>query len=124
MAKNLETTSQEVPAPAANSTQESIPVPSDVAQKVRDSLGAFGADLSHVRVFTDSSTASSVGAHAFTIGNDIHFAPGTDVRSEVGKELLRHEVTHVLQHRKDKGPANEGLGRATTVRAFSDSAQK
>ncbi len=61
----------------------------------------FGHDFSGVRVHTDSRAAESaraVNAHAYTVGNDIVFAPGKyqpDAHS--GRELLAHELAHTVQ---------------------------
>lgn len=61
----------------------------------------FGHDFSRVRVHTDaraSESARSVRALAYTVGQDIVFreqqyAPAT----AVGKQLLAHELAHVVQ---------------------------
>ena len=61
----------------------------------------FGADFSGVRVHSDARAAEaarSVRARAFTVGRDIAFgateyAPDTTP----GRQLLAHELTHVLQ---------------------------
>ena len=61
----------------------------------------LGADLTHVRVHTDSHAAKSadaVGAFAYTVGHQLVFgdgqyAPGT----QRGRELIAHELAHVLQ---------------------------
>ncbi|MEO8223860.1 MAG: DUF4157 domain-containing protein [Gammaproteobacteria bacterium] len=61
----------------------------------------FGADLSHVRVHTDPTTAAAArafGSRAFTVGSDIGFGrgeyrPGTTD----GRHLLAHEVAHTFQ---------------------------
>ncbi|MBA3831275.1 MAG: DUF4157 domain-containing protein [Chthoniobacterales bacterium] len=61
----------------------------------------FGHSLGHVRVHTDANAAASaraVGAMAYTVGRDVvfqpqHYAPHTPV----GRHLLAHELTHVLQ---------------------------
>ena len=62
---------------------------------------AFGADFSGVRVHTDSNSDAlnqSVQAKAFTTGQDIFFRDGAyDPASSGGKELLAHELTHVMQ---------------------------
>ena len=61
----------------------------------------FGRSLSEVRVHTDVGAARSaraVNALAYTAGRDIVF--GSDQyapRSETGRRLLAHELTHVLQ---------------------------
>jgi hypothetical protein len=63
--------------------------------------GQLGADLSDVRVHTDSTAAglaSSVSAKAFTTGSDIYFAEGQyDPGSSEGNKLLTHELAHVVQ---------------------------
>ena len=61
----------------------------------------FGRDFSHVRVHTDAKAAESarvVNARAFTMGHNVVFgagqyAPGTTM----GKRLVAHELTHVMQ---------------------------
>jgi hypothetical protein len=67
---------------------------------------AFGADFSGVRVHTGAQSDSlnkAVQARAFTTGQDIFFSGGEyDPGSSGGKELLAHELTHVVQQ---NGPA-------------------
>jgi hypothetical protein len=61
----------------------------------------FGADFSAVQIHTGTESAElnqEVQAKAFTNGSDIHFDEGQyDPGSTVGKELLAHELTHVVQ---------------------------
>lgn len=58
---------------------------------------SFGMDFSGVRIH-QGSQAASLGALAYTQGSDIHFAPGQyDPQSQKGRELLGHELTHVIQ---------------------------
>jgi hypothetical protein len=61
----------------------------------------FGADFSSVRIHTGSQSAQlnrSVSAQAFTQGQDIYLGEGKeDVESAQGKQLLAHELTHVVQ---------------------------
>ena len=68
--------------------------------------GALGVDLSGVRVHTDTRAAdlsTSVQARAFTTQKDIFFNQGEyNPGSTGGKELLAHELTHVVQQ---NGPA-------------------
>jgi outer membrane protein OmpA-like peptidoglycan-associated protein/Zn-dependent peptidase ImmA (M78 family) len=63
----------------------------------------FRQDFSGVRVHTDSRAARSaraVGAHAYTLGNDIVFGSGRySPETRDGKSLLAHELTHVAQNR-------------------------
>lgn len=63
--------------------------------------GRFAKDFADVRVHTDSEAqalCAETGARAFTVGNDIFFAPGEfDPASDGGRELLAHELTHVIQ---------------------------
>jgi outer membrane protein OmpA-like peptidoglycan-associated protein len=61
----------------------------------------FARDFSHVRVHADDASAASaraLGSLAYTTGQHVVFAPGRyrpDERS--GRELLAHELTHVVQ---------------------------
>jgi len=61
----------------------------------------FGHDFGHVRVHTDddaADSARSVDALAYTVGHDVVFAPGEYVPNAAGgRQLLAHELTHVLQ---------------------------
>lgn len=75
-------------------------LPDDLRAKFESSLGV---DLGGVRVHTGSESAqaaSSVGAHAYALGNDIHFGAGQyDPSSERGQHLIAHEVAHTVQQR-------------------------
>lgn len=60
--------------------------------------GAFGADLSDVRVHRDSSVVGGMGARAMAIGRDVAFAPGQyEPGTVVGDALIAHELAHVVQ---------------------------
>ncbi len=63
----------------------------------------FGCDFSRVRIHKDSraaDTASAVNAQAFTYKNNIVFGSGKySPHSESGKQLLAHELTHVVQQK-------------------------
>ncbi|MEH2222251.1 eCIS core domain-containing protein [Nostoc sp.] len=62
---------------------------------------AFGADFGSVRVHTDAQSNrlnESIQARAFTTGQDVFFRQGEySPGSNAGKELLAHELTHVVQ---------------------------
>lgn len=61
----------------------------------------IGADFGNVRVHTDSSAVQlsrELNAKAFTTGSDIYFNSNQYApHSEAGKQLLAHELTHVVQ---------------------------
>ncbi len=61
----------------------------------------FGADFSGVRVHTGSSAiqlSTSIGAQAFTHGNDVYFNAGKyRPDTDTGRHLLAHELTHTIQ---------------------------
>jgi hypothetical protein len=61
----------------------------------------FGADFSQVRVHNNGTAAQlnrKLQARAFTHGNDIFFNAGQyEPGSDSGKQLLAHELTHVIQ---------------------------
>ena len=63
----------------------------------------FGASFQHIDIHTDSEAqkmSESLGAQAFTVGNDIYFNAGKyDPHSEEGKKLLAHELTHTIQQK-------------------------
>jgi hypothetical protein len=64
---------------------------------------AFGTDFSGVRVHNDSQADGlnqTLSARAFTTGQDIFFGEGEyNPGSSHGRELLAHELTHVVQQR-------------------------
>ena len=75
---------------------------------LRQDMGQrFGHDFSRVRVHADAAagrSAQDVGANAYTVGHDIvfgagRFAPGT----HVGRRLIAHELTHVVQQSGAEG---------------------
>ncbi len=61
----------------------------------------FGTDFSDVNIHTGGEAVKmnqSLGAQAFTSGNDIYFNEGKyDPSSNQGKHLLAHELTHTVQ---------------------------
>ncbi len=63
----------------------------------------FGHDFSGVRVHTDvddGRSAEQLGAHAYTVGNDVYFAPGRyEPTRRAGARLLAHELAHTIQQR-------------------------
>lgn len=62
---------------------------------------AFGADFSSVQVHTNAQADTlnqALYARAFTTGTDIFFRQGEyNPQSSAGREILAHELTHVLQ---------------------------
>lgn len=87
-------------AVAAASSASGRPLPSRVRERFEASLGS---DLGGVRIHTDAASAAAaraVGAKAYTVGQDIHFAEGTyDHEDAFGLHLLAHEVAHTVQQR-------------------------
>lgn len=63
--------------------------------------GRLGYDFERVRVHTDGAaaqTAASIGAAAYTLGQDVVFGAGRySPDSAAGRALLAHELTHVVQ---------------------------
>jgi uncharacterized protein YcfJ len=61
----------------------------------------FGHDFGNVRIHTDAQAAQSaraVNALAYTVGRDVVFGNGRyRPETTTGKELLAHELTHVVQ---------------------------
>jgi len=89
-------------------------LPQNVQSKMEEGLGA---DFSGVRIHQDGQ-AEKLGAQAFAVGNDLHFAQGKyDPGSQGGQELLGHELQHVVQQRDGRvgGPAMHTDGNAAVV---------
>jgi hypothetical protein len=61
----------------------------------------FGQDFSSVRIHDNKESDAlnqSLSARAFTVGSDIFFRSGEyDPSGDAGKELIAHELTHVVQ---------------------------
>lgn len=81
-----------------------------------DMEGRMGHDFSGVRVHTDaaaSASAQAVGAHAYTVGNNVVFQRDAyDPSSQAGRTTLAHELTHVVQQRSgavEGTPAGGGV---------------
>lgn len=96
-------------AEALRQRGSSEPLPEPVR---RDMEARLGADLRRVRVHTDAvaqRAAEAVRARAFTVGVDIFFAPGAfQPDSSGGRELLAHELAHVVQGQRGHLPATSG----------------
>jgi len=75
---------------------------------------SFGEDFGDVRVHTDSQaseSAASVGANAYTVGNDIVFRSGHfDSSTQTGQRTLAHELSHVVQQRSGPVDGTEAPG--------------
>jgi hypothetical protein len=90
--------------------------PLDSAVQVQ--MGAvLGHDFSTVRVHTDAQTDAlnqQFGAKAFTTGRDIFFRQGEyNPGSESGRELIAHEVGHVVQQSQWHAFLKHNTGRQT-----------
>jgi hypothetical protein len=70
---------------------------------------ALRADFSRVRIHVGPQ-AERIGAHAFTTGPEIYFAPG-QFRPETaaGRRLLGHELAHVVQQREGRVRGSPGI---------------
>jgi hypothetical protein len=79
----------------------------------------FAHDFSRVRVHADregANGAQAVGSLAYTIGDDIVFAPGKyEPGSPEGRRLLAHELAHVVQQSR-AGGAGIAIQRDTPKR--------
>ena len=80
----------------------------------------FGYDFGGVRVHTDGQavdSARSVKARAYTLGQDIVFGSGQYApETPAGKQLLAHELTHVVQQSSSNG---NNVGRSKEKRGLS-----
>jgi uncharacterized protein DUF4157/3D domain-containing protein len=73
----------------------------------------FGPDFSRVRIHADSNSAKvarSLNSRAFTVGNTIVFGAGEFAPTTAsGRELLAHELAHVLQQQGPRSGAVPGM---------------
>jgi hypothetical protein len=81
-----------------NQNSRGSPLPATARTQMENSVGA---DFSTVRIHTGQQghdANSSIGARAFTHGNDIYFANSQfNPNTKTGQHLLAHELTHTLQ---------------------------
>ncbi|WP_374537340.1 eCIS core domain-containing protein [Chitinimonas taiwanensis] len=106
-------------AAASDSKADAPSVPADFASKLGEGQALdpntrsffeqrLGHDLADVRIHHDAqadSAAKQIHARAFTYGRHIAFAAGQfQPGSREGKQLLAHELAHVLQQRQDVVP--------------------
>jgi hypothetical protein len=117
-----------VSAPVAQGIQQAArssghPLPGTVRRQMEAGFG--GRDFSQVRVHTGSEAnrlAGTLDAHAFTTGNDIFFALNRyQPESAEGKELLAHELTHVVQQ---GGTSAAGVQPQLELGAVSTAAER
>lgn len=87
--------------------------PLDTETRV-DMESRMGADFSDVRIHNDGAaheSAKGVGAHAYTVGNDVVFQRDAyDPSSPRGRTTLAHELTHVIQQRSGPVEGTEAPG--------------
>ena len=85
----------------------------------------FGYDFSGVRVHDDAraaATAAGMDAAAFTVGEDVAFAPGRyDPSGYEGRRLLAHELAHVVQQSRGGGPGPGGFQGTLQRRSIFES---
>ena len=75
----------------------------------------FGHDFSHVRVHADERAAESaraIDAVAYTVGHNVVFDAGEySPHSIAGRQLIAHELTHVIQQANGVVPGRPVAGR-------------
>ncbi len=83
----------------------------------------FGSGFSSVRVHDNSQAAGiarSVNARAFTHGHHVVFGAGEHASATpAGRELLAHELTHVIQQRGRTGSGQPVIQRRTVRRDYA-----
>jgi hypothetical protein len=74
----------------------------------------FGHDFSRVRVHADTKAAESaraVSAQAYTVGSDIVFGENRYApQTRSGRQMLAHELTHVIQQRSVDSSGTLAIG--------------
>ncbi len=112
-------------------TAESIKRQRGSGQSLDSTFGAqageaMGADFSGVRVHTSreaDSLSQQLGAKAFTTGQDMFFKQGTyDPHSSGGRELIAHELTHVVQQGSGAVPTGQRMAVTPAGDSFEQQA--
>ena len=122
---------EEEPAQAKNIDNKSGTISSNVENSIHTIRGSgqplpestraffesrFETDFSGVKVHAGSNAnylAKSINARAFTIGKDVIFGSGQySPESLSGKQLLAHELTHVVQQSPRLKPPKNIIGRS------------
>ena len=84
----------------------------------------FGHDIGDVRIHTDARAAASaraVNALAYTMGRDLVFGEGQyQPGTPAGRQLLAHEITHVLQQRNTTSRPTPGQPLALDANAAAE----
>src|SRR5262249_35510331 len=102
----------DAPAAVPSSVHEVLHSPGEpLAEEAREWMEPrFGHDFGDVKVHADMHAAASardVNAAAYTVGRDVVFGAGRyEPETKAGRELLAHELTHVVQQR---GQADSSL---------------
>jgi hypothetical protein len=97
MQRRLRNAQPEVPSDGSARAADTAAMPGPLRATMERTLGA---DFSDVRIRNPSARASELNAAAFTQGSEIHVAPGHWApHTSKGRELLGHELGHVLQQR-------------------------
>jgi hypothetical protein len=105
------------------------PLPGDVRRFFER---RFGHDFSRVRIHSGrqaAASARSFSARAYTMGRDVVFGEGQyDPRSAPGRQLLAHELAHVVQQSRGGGAASfhpgSSLERAAESAAMNTGPQE
>lgn len=101
--ENQSSTSSSLSNRISRSSGRGKALPSATLQQMNSS---FGVDFSSVNIHTDESSARmnrELRAQAFTHGRDIYFNAGKyNPESSMGRFLLAHELTHVIQQRSSR----------------------
>jgi hypothetical protein len=104
--ESAQSSKQNQTSQTSSASRSSMPAP--VRSRMENS---FGTSFSDVNIHTDSPQAKSMGALAFTQGNNVHFAPGQyNPQSSSGQALLGHELTHVVQQRAGRVSVPQSKG--------------
>jgi hypothetical protein len=96
-----------------------------LSAEVRASMEPFlGHDLGHVRIHTDAAAAvgaDTIAARAFTHGHHIAFARNQyEPASATGRQLLAHELTHVVQQASRAGGIDRAVHQIGNARILID----
>jgi hypothetical protein len=111
---------------ATPAVEQVLASPGDpLSAEVRTFMEPFlGHDLGHVRIHTDAAAAAgadTIAARAFTHGHHIAFAWNQyEPASATGRQLLAHELTHVVQQASGAGGVDRAVHQIGNARISID----
>lgn len=103
-----------IPYPNIGKVAQASAIPETIKVELE---AKFSIDLSDVKIH-ENHAPTLLGAKAFTSGKSIFLAPGTFNVAAEGKQLITHEIAHVIQ--QTQSTVNEAVQEAVNESNAND----